>query len=986
MNHVDAVQGSTDPNGLFVWVTWTWQPGATSFNVYRDDSLLTTVNVTGDRWDKCAYRDATVSAGLRKYQVSAVVSGAEQPRSDAVAVYVRASTAAKTFYVANQTGATTRDKLIAARDAAIASNPTWFSPAVVYFPNGTWTFDVAEGTGALFNNVSNVVVRGQSRDGTILRAGFAGSTSPGGVDGVILRFLGGQTTLANTVLANPIAVGDSTVTITAASAAAGELRVGDIIAFEQLFLTPEIIDPGTGADNHSPWDANEIMAISGQTVTFRYPFSQAFTTAVPFLRITGSGCGIENLTVEGESSTTQTFYTLLDIDHTVGFHLSQVRGRWANRNVARVRGYRNALVELRITEADPKTDTLATDISRYKVTNFRSANLRMVGCDLGDDDRLSSSLLTTQFSQRQLVRHCIFRRSENYAMNEHGGGSRHWVWENCRIYGPEMAKAGVFLGNVDFGPSGPGVLRNVFFDRCTKAVAAQENSYEARIFDCLFRDCTSTLIDAYGWAGPDTAPDLYGSLRWTVLRNRTEHTGTTKVADGFLFGRSAGKYPYPGTKDLLLGDNHLDVAKTAIRLGGSSAETNRFQVYNNSGKSSYARPRFIAGDYWAGNADASPTPFEGFSDDFTTNPARASGASIDNNWIWLPSHETGITQDPLVSTAGAARISIFSSATTERQGYCLRPEALGDANVTALLRYFTTTNRRYGLAVRHGGGAWDSDSYYLEVAGQGTERVKLVRRVDRVATVLATSTAFDANGDGNLKARLEATGSTIRAKVWLATNAEPAEWTISVVDGVLPGPGLAGFYAWGQAGVSHSIDHDDFALTGTSVGVAFGTSTDVDWDAEFFAWQSVAAFGGASHQLSFAESAPATDSLARQIDAVRSFGDAAPATDLLERRVPYSRALTDLALLSESVEMIRVSLLFFSESAPASESLQRSVAHVRDILERARAEDSLYVFVPPVTFAPLTIVVEDSRTEVQLVDARPHLVLVTSDGEVSLYA
>ncbi len=171
-------------------------------------------------------------------------------------------------------------------------------------------------------------------------------------------------------------------------------------------------------------------------MTFRYPFSQAFTTAVPFLRITGSGCGIENLTVEGDSSTTQTFYTLLDIDHTVGFQLSQVRGRWANRNVVRVRGYRNALVELRVTEADPKTDTLATDISRYKVTNFRSANLRMVACDLGDDDRLSSSLLTTQFSQRQLVRHCIFRRSENYAMNEHGGGSRHWVWENCRIYGP----------------------------------------------------------------------------------------------------------------------------------------------------------------------------------------------------------------------------------------------------------------------------------------------------------------------------------------------------------------------------------------------------------------------------------------------------------------------------------------------------------------------------------------------------------------------
>ena len=41
-----------------------------------------------------------------------------------------------------------------------------------------------------------------------------------------------------------------------------------------------IEDPGTGRDRRNAWEANEVMAVKGSAVTFRYPFGQDFTAEV----------------------------------------------------------------------------------------------------------------------------------------------------------------------------------------------------------------------------------------------------------------------------------------------------------------------------------------------------------------------------------------------------------------------------------------------------------------------------------------------------------------------------------------------------------------------------------------------------------------------------------------------------------------------------------------------------------------------------------
>lgn len=138
----------------------------------------------------------------------------------------------------------------------------------------------------------------------------------------------------------------------------------------------------------------------------------------------------------------------------------------------------------------------------------------------------------------------------------------------------------------------------------------EENSYEIRVLDNVARDLapsplpqgttSARFIYGEGWKGPDTVPDLYASLRMTVQRN----TVVNVAGDGVDLGRAGSDfYPILGVNDVVISDNSFAVSGTAVRLQGSSTDTRRFQVFNNSGTNRYARPELVAGDYWSGNLD-----------------------------------------------------------------------------------------------------------------------------------------------------------------------------------------------------------------------------------------------------------------------------------------------------------------------------------------------------------------------------------------------
>jgi hypothetical protein len=280
--------------------------------------------------------------------------------------------------------------------------------------------------------------------------------------------------------------------------------------------------------------------------------------------------------------------------------MADVRGRWANRNDLRVYGgYDVRVVGFRGPQGNPNGDW--TSPCQYKFNIARSANFTFVGGEMGEPtDDANVSFIATQRAQRTLVRSSRFWGTRTYAFDEHGEGSRHFLFENNYLAaGPNARYGAVFLGHDEFGFTGPGIVRNNTFEGNWRDVNMEENSYEVRVLDNIMRNTVDRAITGYGWAGPDTATDLDGSIRWTIARNRI-----SGAKDGIVLGEATSPiYPYLGVKDVLVTDNQISVSGRAIALMGDATATRRFQVRNNSGSATYVHPAFVAGDNWAGNGD-----------------------------------------------------------------------------------------------------------------------------------------------------------------------------------------------------------------------------------------------------------------------------------------------------------------------------------------------------------------------------------------------
>ena len=602
--NVIAVQGPTDPAALYAMVTWDRSdPSAVGYDVMRNGAVIGTVSVAGDAWDDLDFRDASVSAGASyDYQVRArYTDGTTSVASAPNRITIRSNFqigSGRTFSVDAYTG-TDVQRAQAAVNAAKAAGG-----GVVQFGARTYSFD----TTLQVSLADNVILRGAGAGSTFLQPTFAGDSTSCGTGGQLVNFTGRQTSLATTLVA-PVAVGDRTVRVaTTAGLAPGQV----IVLYEPSPVSNAnsgdypaagvVQDPGTGRDERHRWDANEITGVDSTagTVTFRHPWSQSYTTAAPWAVIDkGIGNGIERLTIQGRSSTEATHYSLVLLSNQARFAMADVDGRWTNRNYLRTSGYDIRVVGFRGTVGNPNG---VKSTCQYQLSVWRTSNFSLFGGQLGEATHaLNQSFITFQRSQRVTVRNSRFERSLTYAFNEHGLGSRDWVFENNYIAtGPTATHAAVSLGHAEFGFSGAGIIRNNTFEGNNRDILLTENSYGVRVLDNTMRNTQQAVITGAGWAGPNTETTLYGSMRSTISRN----TVIGGRGDGIVLGMgNSGYFAYVGVKDVVIESNALDVLGTAIRLEGDSGSTQRFQVRFNTGVARYIRPAFVVGDHWVGNAD-----------------------------------------------------------------------------------------------------------------------------------------------------------------------------------------------------------------------------------------------------------------------------------------------------------------------------------------------------------------------------------------------
>jgi hypothetical protein len=607
-----ANQGPTDPAHLYVLVTWDRPTGnPSSYDVLRDGIQIAIVTRTGDPYAATSYRDSAVSASrVYSYQVRPRYSGGSVgPLSAAASVYVRSNAdlgGGKVFRVDSQPGSSDLAKAQAAVNAAIANHG-----GIVQFSARTYAF-----SGTLqISNAHNVVLRGAGIGQTFLQPSFAGESDSCGNGAVLLNFYGSQA-VSSTHFAGNVPLGARSAKVTSVSS----LQIGQRFVFYEPaksssgsvldFVTPKDFasagvaeNPATGRDDRKRWDANEIVGIDAttNTVTFKYPFSQSFTSAVPWAQMTtGDGNGVEEMTIQGRSSSEQTYYRLIYAKSQSRFAMADVQERWANRNYILASGYEISLVGFRGEYSDSNTSITTC---RYKVSVYQSANFTFVGGQLGSPSSNNGlSLLTIQSAQRTVVRNSSFWGSRSYAFNEHGQGSRDYIFENNYVANI-TGDGGVALGNTQWGFSGTGVIRNNTFEKDYRDVALMENSYGVAVVNNIMRNTQDRAITGYAWGAPFTASSDYGSVRWFIANNTIMN-----AANGVVLGdRTGAWYPYLGVKDVIISGNSIQSSGSAVALRGDSTTTSRFQVLNNSGTNSYIHPPIGPGDYWTANADGVTT-------------------------------------------------------------------------------------------------------------------------------------------------------------------------------------------------------------------------------------------------------------------------------------------------------------------------------------------------------------------------------------------
>ncbi len=577
--HPIAAQGPFAEAERYVLVTWDYSAlDATAYEIERDGEIVGTVEIDDQPWDDMAWRDDSAAPGSREYRVRAVSGSDSGPWSATASLIVRSeSDVGQTYLVDSYTG-TDLQRAEAAVEAASTAGG-----GIVAFGARTY----------VFNNPlqvwgSNVVLQGAGRDQTILAIGFENGTESCGAVAPLIQFRGELEPVAGALLMAPVLAGQRTALISNASL----LAVGDVIALDAVigqrptgFFEQEGIvqDPGAGIDQRNPWDANEVVSISGDEVTFASMFVREIPQEAEIWRYqNGRGNGIELLTVQGIGPDDLSYHRLVDVIDQVEWRLADVTARWANRTFIDASGYDIRLVGF--TGIEGGANGYQLEACKYKLGFATAADVYVLDAQLGSmENDLIMSLLTVQLTNRMVVRNSTFGGSRTYGFNEHGGGSIGLVVENNFFSTGPNGWAGILLGNDTWGFGGDTAIRNNRFDGNVNDVLMLENPFNVSIVNNQSNGCLEACIVWSGWGGfwsgytPIEDPTLWGSARLLLQGNVF-----TQAARGLDLGNEESSgYPYTGIRDVVILDNIVQSGGDALKIYGDEATTSRVVVNGN---------------------------------------------------------------------------------------------------------------------------------------------------------------------------------------------------------------------------------------------------------------------------------------------------------------------------------------------------------------------------------------------------------------------
>jgi hypothetical protein len=642
--HPDVVQGGVGTPS--VWVTWDRNdPTVTKYEVLRDGAVVQTIGPFvpfdptnsahktwfpgtqpfSDTWNTCGWEDATVAAGTTySYGVRAYAGSTVRGMSRSVSIAPRSlASFGATVTVAASGGDDTT-----AIQNAFTTIKTAGGGVLQLTGNPKWTT-------LNFDDSVPFVFRGQGKTTTVSTPQGTGGASTGTGSVTRINVTGSSVALPN--ISTAAAIGSTTLTF----ASAPSVSVGSAI----VVRAPSIgglandaaaagltVSPGNEYDEISRWESNIVTAVSGSTVTLKYPTTQQLPAASTAVRLAEATTGqkrhgnvvIEDMTIDGlgPTDTVNAWFRHIVSANQVGMRVANVRFRYSNSNCIAA----GPAHDMQIVNCDdPHHGAIEGDIVQYSLNLATIGNLRVIGCTFGTDGvNQVNSPITCQRTPRALVRHCQIYNYRTYAFNEHGGGSRDWIFENSLVKGRTTSVYGaVFCGNPDFANSGRGIIRNVRVEGGPRIAYLTEHSYGVRVLDCIAFNLASNT-DSFGaagvhWSGWDAPGDTsanYGAAKLTVKRcavfGCTGHGVYAGRQQGGFFGDGTAGNPdpagdgfgYNGAKDVVVSDSYFNVTGYAVRIDGTTTTSLRFQVFSNSAPTwADFTPALVTGDYWNANGD-----------------------------------------------------------------------------------------------------------------------------------------------------------------------------------------------------------------------------------------------------------------------------------------------------------------------------------------------------------------------------------------------
>ena len=468
--HPIAVQGPTVATNLYAWVTWDRSDrSATSYRVYRDGVQLAVVAVTGDTWDKCAYRDATVSAGVAYHYHVVAVGPSGEARSPGCRIFVRSDAQiGATVDVDAQAGPTDREKIAQALLAAKNAGG-----GIAVLGNSTYTLGDLTAVGDILASApKNVVLRGHASGGSKITTTDTGDATNAANTERLLRFASTPTTLS-AVLTRKINVGDRTAWFDDVSWAI----VGRKVQIDQSLsngigsiatAAGVTMDPGTPRDNGRSSDCVEIVAIdhAQKAVTFRYPFAAEFVIdtgelagrALPTIKRYNDhgGCGVENVTFEGHADLATDpalFLMHVLVDKLPDFFFAECTFERASKHFVYLQdtGY-TTFVGCAFGEQGAAADKTSGASAVYGINVARGPNCRVVDCDFGvgynpveatvltadknDGNLASYTTASVSPAANALILLVVDRDDDTLAQapTVSGGGMSSWTLEETNAY------------------------------------------------------------------------------------------------------------------------------------------------------------------------------------------------------------------------------------------------------------------------------------------------------------------------------------------------------------------------------------------------------------------------------------------------------------------------------------------------------------------------------------------------------------------------